>query len=409
MEQKRIMILGVGEAQLNLISEAKKLGYYIVICDMRAESEGAKLADSFYAVNYMDRDAILEAAKKEHIDGVISNSEAAMLNVAWLSEQLHLPGNPEESIDILLSKSRFRDLQRKAGVYAPEHFVSDSADEIVAFAKTMRYPVIVKPSESSGTRGTTRIDAFDADAIRKAFAECQEWSRENQVAIEEYVVMSSLRVNDIELFVQDGEILWDGWFWQDRAEDAPMLPRTEIYPMGLADTEREKIRDTVEKIMRAAKICHGEYNAETYFTTEGEVFVIEINPRQAGNHIPQLVEEHTGINLTKLLVSTAVGDLSYYNELKTYPRQCNYITMQIVFSKQAGVFRELYIDPEIKPFVKWIIPEAKPGDRVVRGRNAAEAVAFVDLQFDSYETQHRFTDDIEKYIRAVVTEETVQP
>ena len=130
-----------------------------------------------------------------------------MLNVAWLSEQLHLPGNPEESIDILLSKSRFRDLQRKAGVYAPEHFVSDSADEIVAFAKTMRYPVIVKPSESSGTRGTTRIDAFDESAIRKAFAECQEWSRENQVAIEEYVVMSSLRVNDIELFVQDGEIL----------------------------------------------------------------------------------------------------------------------------------------------------------------------------------------------------------
>ena len=73
MEQKRIMILGVGEAQLNLIAEAKKLGYYIVICDMRAESEGAKLADSFYAVNYMDRDAILESAKKEHIDGVISN------------------------------------------------------------------------------------------------------------------------------------------------------------------------------------------------------------------------------------------------------------------------------------------------------------------------------------------------
>ena len=385
MEQKRIMILGVGEAQLNLIAEAKKLGYYIVICDMRAESEGAKLADSFYAVNYMDRDAILEAAKKEHIDGVISNSEAA----------------------ILLSKSRFRDLQRKAGVYAPEHFVSDSADEIVAFAKTMRYPVIVKPSESSGTRGTTRIDAFDESAIRKAFAECQEWSRENQVAIEEYVVMSSLRVNDIELFVQDGEILWDGWFWQDRAEDAPMLPRTEIYPMGLADTEREKIRDTVEKIMRAAKIRHGEYNAETYFTPEGEVFVIEINPRQAGNHIPQLVEEHTGINLTKLLVSTAVGDLSYYNELKAYPRQCNYITMQIVFSKQTGVFRELYIDPEIKPFVKWIIQEAKPGDKVVKGRNAAEAVAFVDLQFDSYETQHRFTDDIEKYIRAV-TDETAE-
>lgn len=402
MEQKRIMILGVGEAQLNLIQAAKALGYYIVICDMRAESEGAKMADSFYAVNYQNREAILEAAKKERIDGVISNSEAAMLNVAWLSEQLGLPGNSEKSIDELLSKSKFRDLQKRAGVFAPEHFVSDDADALTAFAKHMCYPIIIKPTESSGTRGTTRLDAFDEDAIRNAFAVCQEFSRDNMVSAEEYVVMKELRVNDVELFVQDGELLWDGWFWQDRSKDEPMLPMTEIYPMRLPDEKREQIRETVEKLIRTAGIRHGEYNVETYFTVDGEVFVIEINPRQAGNHIPQLVTQHTGVDLTKLLVSTAVGDLSYYESLRTFERTCNYVTLQIVFSKRDGTFRSLYIDPEIRPFVKEIHEEVKPGDPVVRGINASEAVAFVNMQFDSYETQHRFTDAIEQYIYPIV-------
>ena len=61
-------------------------------------------------------------AKDEKVDGVISNSEAAMLIVAYVAEQLGLPGNSVRGIEQLVSKTEFRQLQRNAGVYAPRNF-----------------------------------------------------------------------------------------------------------------------------------------------------------------------------------------------------------------------------------------------------------------------------------------------
>lgn len=181
-----------------------------------------------------------------------------------------------------------------------------------------------------------------------------------------------------------------------------MVPMTEIFPIGLEENKLEMIKDTVARILREADIKHGQYNVETYFTEKDEVFVIEINPRQGGNNLPLLVKEHSGVDFTRLLVSTSVGDMSYYDELKDFNRECNFITQQVVFSREDGLYGGLYINERVKPFVKWIKEEYKQGDRIVNGINAADAVAFVDLQFDDFETQHLYTNEIEKYIYPIV-------
>lgn len=399
---KKIMILGAGGAQLNLIKEAKALGYYTIVCDMRPEMEGAQISDKFYQVNYMNLDEVYNIALSEKIDGIISNSEPAMVNVAYISQKLNLIGNSVESIETLVSKSKFRELQRKAGVFYPEHFVVKSCAELIEKAKTMRYPVIIKPTESCGTQGTTRLESFDEEMICAAYKSCSEYSRNDLVSIEQYIPMNCLRVNDIDVIVIEDDIIWDGWLWEDRAKETPMLPETEIFPMALEDDKKSKIQITIEKILKTAGIRHGEYNVETYFTDEGDVFVIEMNPRQAGNYIPQLIQQHTGVNFCKLIVSTAVGDMSYYTELKTFKRECNFVTLQVVFAKKSGVLKKVYISPEIKPYVKWIDQRIMNGDEIVEGANAFDAIAFIDMQFDSYELQHYFTDKIEEFIYPII-------
>ena len=393
---KKLMILGAGAAQLNLLNAAQEMGYFTIVCDNRPDMEASKKADKYYEIDFMDRNVVLQAAVHEKIDGIISNSEPAMLNVAWLSQRLGLPGNSEESIETFLSKSKFRDLQKRAGVFVPAHYVVNSVDELIKNIRTMHYPVIIKPAASSGTRGTTRLDLFDEEKIMQAFKICSEFSRNDLVAVEEYVKMDLLRVNDADIFVIDDEIIWDGWLWEDRSKDTPMLP------MALSEEDKHKIMDTVERIIKISGVKLGEYNVETYFTESHEVFVIEINPRQAGNYIPQLIKQHTGVDLTRLLVSTAVGDMSYYNELKNYNRLNNYVTLQVVFPKGNGIYDGLFIHPEINKYVQWIDETVSKGDKVVKGINACDAVAFVDLQFEDYETQHRFTDEIEKYIYPII-------
>ena len=141
---------------------------------------------------------------------------------------------------------------------------------------------------------------------------------------------------------------------------------------------------------------------ETYFTESGEVFVIEMNPRQAGNYIPQLIEQHTGVNLCKLLVTTAVNDMGYFESLKKFHRKNNYVTLQVVFSEKNGILKSVYIDPLIEKYVLWVDQVIECGSEVRRGINGFDAIAFVNMQFEDYETQHRFTDNIEKYIYPVV-------
>lgn len=397
---KKLMILGANDIQLPLYKIAKEKGYYVVACDRRDNIPGIPLADKHYKADFSCYGNVLQVAREEKIDGIISNSEPAMLNVAKVATELGLPGNTPESIETLLSKNKFRELQRKTGAYVPEHGLVSTVEELIKKEKKMRHPVIIKPVKASGTRGTTRLDAFNEFSSRKAFEICRKWSRDDMVAVEEYVEMPSLRVNDADVFVVGEEILWDGTLWEDRSVDAPMLPMTEIFPMALPEKDMRAVREAVNSLIRASGVKLGEYNVETYFTSTHEVFVIEINPRQAGNYIPQLIFEHTGVDLTKLLVTTAVGDMDYYKELKELDRENNYITCQVVFAKMDGVYEGLYIAPEIEKYVQWVKENVNRGDKVVKGINAGEALAFVDLKFDSYETQHKYTDDIEKYVYA---------
>ena len=405
---KRIMILGGGENQLPLIKSAKELGYYVIVCDMRDQLEGVKLADFHVPINYTQRELVLEAAKEHKIDGITSNSEPAMLSVAYVAEKLGLPGNSVESVETLLSKSKFRQLQKRAGVFAPEHVLVDTVEELLTHAATFHYPIIVKPEASSGTRGTTKLIQYDEAALREAFSVCQAFSRTDRVAMEEYVEMPSLRINNAEIFVLNDDIFWDGVFWEDRSPELPLVPMTEIYPMVIPEEDLKMFQRTIHKIIRNSGATLGQFNLEAFFTLDHQVFVVEINPRQGGNCIPQSVKEHTGVDLTKLLVTTTVNDMSYCEELKTYQREHNFITCQVIIPRKKGIYTGLYVDSDILPYISWIKHVVQPGTAVARGKNAGETVAFVGMRFPSYEIQHKYTDEIERYVYAEIEEGSVE-
>ena len=399
---KRILILGAGEAQLNLIKMAKNLGYFTIVCDTRPDMEGSKLADKYYQVNYMDKELVYKIAIDENIDGIISNSEPAMMSVSYVVDKLKLPGNSVESLEKLLSKEKFRVLQEETKVYCPKSFIVETEREAVDKSKQLKFPIIIKPSESSGSRGTTKILEYSKEKIREAFLNCQLFSRNKKVVIEEFVEMESLELIDADVFVVGDDIMWDAFHGCRRSEKRPMIPMTKILPPNTSDERKLKVKEEVNKLLRQAGVKLGQFNVETYFSKNGELFVVEINPRQAGNCIPHLIKEHTGIDFTKLLVSLAVDDKSYYEYLKSYERENNYITLQVVFSDKTGIYDGLFIDKEIKPFINWINEFYKKGDKVNKAISAEDLVAHVDLKFDNIDQQRKFTSDIEKFIYPVV-------
>lgn len=400
---KRILILGAANDQYPLIKEAKDLGYYIVCCDRTTTNPGLPFVDKHYQVDYMDKERVLEIARKENVDGVISNSECVMQNVAYVSEQLGLRGNSVMAVRSLGEKDKFRKLQKKCGVYAPAQVDVSNADEAVDAIRRMKLPVIIKPCQNSASRGLAKIEEFDEDYIRCQFEKSSESSWNGKVSIEEFVTMPSLDVIEGDIFVYDNRIMYDGLFHNRRSPLAPMIPMNDYSPLILSEDDMNKVKSTILKLIDGAGIIFGQFNVEMYFNTNHELFVIEVNTRQGGVGVPAYLFQFTGINFSRLLVSLAVDDYSYEKKLEEvkFPNYKHVISYQ-VFSRSEGVYNGVYIDEEIRPFVNRVKNFVQLGDKIGISRSGAEAVANVNLVFPEYEQERYYAQDIEKYIYSLV-------
>lgn len=405
---KKILILGANNSQVQLIQAAKEEGYYVIVCDYTNDNPGIPLADKHYQVSYLDQEAVLSIAKQEQIDGVMGNTDPAMPMVAYIAEQMGLIGNKQESTNKFISKTAFRQLQEQAGLYCPKHIETDNYTNIEATIENFDYPIIVKPSVCAGTQGTTKIFKNQTERLHDAFEICKELSRDGKVTIEEYVEMPSLDIIEGDVFVMGDEILWNGFFTTHRSLMAPMIPMTYIFPAILTQDELSIIKKSITKLFKEAGVRYGEYNIEMYFTAKGDLFIIEVNPRQGGHRITQLIKEHTAIDFNKLLVTTAVGDNSYYSTASTLVMGENFLTHHVVFSNFSGVLERIELHPFIKDYVTGIEIQKKARSNINQRHNGTDYIAYVALRFPDRETQLACSrEQIEQLIYPVVKDKEI--
>lgn len=381
---KKILIVGGGQGQLPLIEAAQKEGYYTIICDFAGDQcPGAKYADKLYRVSTRDVDAVYEVAKNEHVDGIISNSEPSMLCVTEVGERLGLIGNPLKSIQTFISKSKFRALQKNIGVYSPKHVEVDSWESALKAISDIEYPIFVKPGESSGSRGSIKIEKENLFDFKQAFNSCMSHTRNKRVVIEEYVEMPSNTTIEADIFVSKSEILWNGIYSTLRADWAPMIPMVYSMPSIFSKEQVDTFKAVVGKTIREGGISFGQYNVEAYFNNKGELFVIEINVRQGGNNLPYFLKEATGIDYDKLLVKSSVGDFEYWDEVVSAPVFYNNVIHYGLYSKSDGIYKGVNIPEELKPYVLGIHEMVRKGDCVHECVNAADIVAIIDFKFET--------------------------
>ena len=378
-----------------LVLASKQEGYFVVVVDYAGEKCPAyAIADKFYNVSTQDEEGIFEVAKKEEIDGIISNSEPSMLIVNSIAEKLGLNGNPFEGVKDLMSKTRFRELQRRAGVYTPSHFEVITAEEAVSVSERTNYPIIIKPCESSASRGCKVIERFDSEDIAKAFFVCQQLSRDKKVVVEEFVEMPSLRTIEGDIFVKGDTILWDGLFYTTRASWAPKVPMTYTAPVLMDEEKQDIIKSSVSRVLKVAGIRFGEFNMEGFLTKTGEFFIIEINARQGGNFLPNFIRRFTGIDYNRLLVTTCVNDDSYWNAIASSERKSSYCIMHSVYSQKEGLYKGLKIDPTISAHVTNVTELLVAGDKVEKCVDGTSIVASVDLEFNNLDELYDITPQV---------------
>jgi biotin carboxylase len=392
---KKILFLGAAHAQVPIIREAKRRGYYIITCDYEPDNPGHVLADEYHNISTTDEEGVLRLAAKVNPDLVLAYaSDPAASTAAYVSEKLGLPGNSYESIRLLSQKHLFRDLLKNNRFNYPR-IVSFERHELPEIdGIPLEYPVIVKPVDSSGSKGVTVVDSFRG--VRYAAEYALSFSRSERIIIEECIdpLNGDLHgdgffLNGELVFSMIGDHIYNG-------KVNPLNPAGTSWPSVASPFYIEEIKRQVESIARLAGYSDGPVNIEARINREGKVYIMEIGPRSGGHFVPQAICHATGFNMVDAQLDLLSGIPVTIPKFKVVPT--SYFALH---SGNDGVFQKIQIDKSVKRYIVEKHIYVRQGDRVRPFVGSHAALGILIMSFPNTEIQRKVMSRMNAQCKAV--------
>lgn len=344
---KTVLLLGGSAQQLDSFDAAKRLGWRTVLCDWDPRCPGRERADEFYEASTLDREAVLDIARKEQVDGVACfASDAPAPVAAWVSERLGLPTNPYESVSMLCDKGAFRRFLADNDFPVPVNTVlrDVSGGQAAEALRRISLPFVVKPVDSAGSRGVSVVRA-ESD-IPAAISHALEHSRKREAVVERYLeTVTPGRVIEAELFVEGGSIV--SWGLMSAFRDLGLnglVPSCCVHPMIGSREEVESVKSCLRRLVTAAGIVQGAMNVEIIHDTDGKLYIIDVGPRNGGNYLPSFFSHASGGDIVAATLRVACGEPSC---LPRFDSAEDGIWIQHMhYTDKAGVFRGLQMTDE---------------------------------------------------------------
>ena len=397
---KKLLLLGGSSQQIVAIETAKRLGYYTILCDYLPDNPGQYHADKFYSVSTTDKEAVLEIAEKESIDGVIAfASDPAAPTAAYVAENLNLPTNPLKSVEILCNKDRFRGFLADNGFNCPMSIgycdLHEAKNDIES--DKFKFPIIIKPVDSSGSKGVTVLHEKDGleNAIKFAFS----FSRSSRIIVEEFIEKKHQYLVGGDIFVNNGKVTIWGLMNCHRDNDVnPLVPVGKSYPANISESDLENVKNTLQNLVDKLGIRFGAMNVELIIDQNDRVFLIDVGPRNGGNMIPDLLGMIFNVDVVELSVRAAMGEILGNGIYHSTP----YYATHNLHSSKNGRLKTIHYDEQIERFIVKKCIYKQKGDAVVFFDNASKALGIIFLKFENNTQMLSVLQHINEYIKVEV-------
>lgn len=323
MKQK-LAIIGANEFQNPLILKAKEMGFETHVFAWEAGDIGEKTADVFHPVSIVEKEEIGRICLEEGVAACCSiGSDLAIHTVNHVQRLLGMPCNPEITDTIATNKYDMRRAFMAAGVPCPGFLkVSDiPAEDALA---DMTYPMIVKPTDRSGSRGIFKVSDYRelCDAVPQSTAS----SFEKSAIIEEFIDGPEYSCESIS-FAGEHHILA---LTKKFTTGAPHFIETgHTEPSDIPEALHPGIYRAIRTALAALHIQYGASHAEFKLTPEGDIRIIEIGSRMGGDCIgSDLVYLSTGMDYMAMVIDTACGKAPALTPVRTPARA----TIRFIFT-----------------------------------------------------------------------------
>lgn len=397
MKPKKILLLGGSFFQIPSIEMVKRLGHYAITCDYRPDNPGHRLADEYHNISTTDREGVLKLAQKLKIDAIVCYlSDPSAPTAAYVAEKLGLPGQPLEAVEILTHKDRFRAFLAAHGFRTPRAFGATSLDEVRERLPDLAFPVMVKPTDSCGSKGVTKLSS--PEGLDVAFADALAYSIEKRVIVEEFVEKDGYQIAG-DGFSVDGKLAFrcfaNEHFEQTSAVD--YVPIGESWPYCKPAAVHDLVHAEIQKLFDCMGLRTGAYNFDIRLDTSGRVVLMEIGPRNGGNLIPQVTRYATGVDMVEYTIRAALGEDC--SALHMVPPQ-GFWSSYMIHSNTGGIYESVEISDDLRrDNVVEFSMEARPGDRIQPFTGAYGTIGAMILRFSSMDEMLDKMDHMHRWVK----------
>lgn len=399
-KQKKIMLLGGLRYLLPVIEAAHAQGYYVITADYLPDNIAHKYSNEYVNVSIVDKEAVLQVAREKEIDGIISFAvDPGVVSAAYVQEQLHLPQmGPYESVVILQNKDLFRAFLTEHGFNVPAAKGYSSKEDALGDTDWFHYPMIVKPTDSAGSKGVTRVDRLED--YEAALDEAFDKSISGHIIVEEFIEKAGCS-SDTDSFLLDGKLKFVSFNAQRFDEHAvnPYTPAAYSWPSTFTKEQEEYLTGELQRLLTLLHMRTSVFNIETRIGTNGKPYIMECTPRGGGNRLCEMLRYATGVNMITAQVKAAVGDSVDGIEQKPYNGHWAEV---ILHADEDGAFEGLDIaELESAKIVETDLWVAK-GQHVSGFNGANDAIGTLVIQFETAEKLEHALTHLAEWIKVKV-------
>lgn len=306
LKDKKLLLMGGGAYVKGIKKYADEKGFYMVAVGSSANTPIRDIADEFYQIDTQNVDEITKLVKEKGIDGIfVGSSEVNIAPAITVSERTGCNFySDRKQWDIISDKAEFKKLARQYGVpvteeyKVTEEFLREDLDKI-------KYPVIVKPVDSSGARGMNAC--YNEEELKKYYLEALKWSKSKKIIVEELIEGGK------EVFfhytIQNGEFSLSMGFSKfkviSKERDYVSLPIFHMYPSSHIDIYIEKVDKAARKMFSEIGLKNGIVMLQG-FDIDGEFKFFESGFRMGGEQMYVFTEHQNGLNSLEMMINYAL-------------------------------------------------------------------------------------------------------
>jgi len=388
--EKKLMVLGAGFPQKNLIEAAKQLGYKTVVASIPGNYPGFAAADEISYTDITNPEEILKAATDFKIDGIATCCiDLGIRSLGYVCEKLGLVGLNADAADRCNNKQLMKRSFREHNVNTALFFEVKNDREIAEAMKSLSYPVVLKAVDLQGSNGV--YICHNEEELNEAYEEVRELSKVDYFVLEEFISGIELGA---QAFVYKGEILFILPHGDNTYMSHTAIPVGHYVPLDLTPEQKQSVITECEKAIRSLGLDNCAVNIDLIMK-DGKVYLLELTGRAGATCLPELVSIYYGIDYYKMIVLLAMGeDPAIYFKQGEHGNVAN--ASRMLFSPKSGKVRKISIPADFLNAddiydLSLIIEE---GDQVNEFTTAKDRIGQVIVKGSDYATCERRIQEV---------------